>query len=101
MLLPNKTMTIAMKKYILAFMSAAVLFGCTDNFEDYNTDKTGLTEDQVKDDIRENFKAIDYYQPLQHEIFHDYQTAQNLGADAYAGYMMSPTPFLGGQNTLN
>lgn len=90
MLLSNKTMTTAMKKYILALMSAAVLFGCTDNFEDYNTDGTGLTEEQINAGI----KPIELYQPLQHEISHDYQTAQNLGADAFAGYMMSPTRFL-------
>ncbi len=31
--------------------------------------------------------------PLEQSIYSNYQTAQNLSADAYAGYMMSPTPF--------
>ncbi|MBT1685889.1 SusD/RagB family nutrient-binding outer membrane lipoprotein [Dawidia soli] len=72
-------------KYILGILAAAVLVSCTDNFEDYNTDTTGLGDNEIV--IEQMFK------PMQHELFHDYQTAQNLGADAYAGYMMSPTPF--------
>lgn len=72
-------------KYILGFLAAALLAGCTDNFEDFNTDTTGLGNNEIV--IQQMFK------PMQHELFHDYQTAQNLGADAYGGYMMSPTPF--------
>jgi hypothetical protein len=72
-------------KYILGILAAAALASCTDNFEDYNTDTTGLGDDEIV--IEQMFK------PIQHELFHDYQTAQNLGADAYSGYMMSPTPF--------
>ena len=34
-----------MKKYILAFLTAAAMVGCTDNFEDYNTDNTGVGDD--------------------------------------------------------
>lgn len=78
-----------MKKYILAILTAAAMVSCTDNFEDYNTDNTGVGDD-----------AKLLFPTLQHELFHDYQTAQNLGADAYAGYMMSPNPF-SLQNNLN
>lgn len=78
-------------KYILGFLAAAVLAGCTDNFEDFNSDTTGLSS--------ADFELM--FKPMQHEIFHDYQTAQNLISDTYAGYMMSPSNFNSGQNPAN
>lgn len=66
-------------------MLALVLAGCTGNFEEFNTDRTGISDADL--DIITAFK------PLQRRIFDEYQTAQNLSADAFAGYMMCPTPF--------
>lgn len=63
---------------------------CVDNFEHYNTDPTGVSDDEVD--------PITVFKPLQRKIFDKYQTAQNLSADAYAGYMMSPTPFMADYN---
>ncbi len=68
---------------------------CTKNFEEFNTDPNGLSDDQTVDIIA---SAIG---PMEQDIFSNYQTAQNLNADAFAGYMMSPTPFNGGLNNLN
>lgn len=62
-----------------------IMTACTKNFEDFNTDQSGISDGEL--DVRSLFK------PLQANIFHNYQTAQNLSADAYSGYMMSPTPF--------
>lgn len=69
----------------LLCMVAVMLLKCTGNFEEFNTDPTGIPDDKL--DVTSAFK------PLQREIFDEYQTAQNLSADAYSGYMMSPTPF--------
>lgn len=66
-------------------LATALLSSCTKDFEKYNTDQTGISNGNL--DITTVFK------PLQHEIFHNYQTAQNLSADGFSGYMMSPTPF--------
>ncbi len=67
-----------------------VLLRCVGNFEEYNTDPTGISDDQVD--------PITVFKPLQRKIFDKYQTAQNLSTDAYSGYMMSPTPFMADYN---
>ncbi|KAA2241826.1 SusD/RagB family nutrient-binding outer membrane lipoprotein [Chitinophaga agrisoli] len=91
---------ISFKYKTLALVAMAALLGassCTKNYEDYNTDPTGLTEDQLKPD----FNYIGGFFPqIQSSIYFnfnnttaDYQLQQNLNADVYSGYMMSPNPF--------
>jgi hypothetical protein len=91
----------------LAALALAALLGataCTKNFEDYNTDPTGLTEDQLKAD----FNYIGGFFPqIQSSIYFnynntvwEYQLQQNLIADVYSGYMMSPNPFRGNISNL-
>jgi hypothetical protein len=72
---------------LLSLFAIIILFltGCTKNFEKYNTDPTGIPNS--------NLAITSLFMPLQTNIFHNYQTAQNLSSDAYSGYMMSPTPF--------
>ncbi len=70
-------------------------FGCTKNFEDFNTNPTALSPEQTTALLK---SAIG---PIEQEIFHNYQIAQNLSADAFSGYMMAPTPFGGGINNMN
>ncbi|MGY3055087.1 hypothetical protein ACVWYG_003298 [Pedobacter sp. UYEF25] len=70
-------------------------FGCTKNFEEFNTNPTALSPDQTTALLK---SAIG---PIEQEIFHNYQIAQNLSADAFSGYMMAPTPFGGGINNMN
>ncbi|HEY6899197.1 MAG TPA: SusD/RagB family nutrient-binding outer membrane lipoprotein [Puia sp.] len=82
-----------MKKYIsirtAGLLAAVVLAGssCTKNFESYNTNQGSLNNSQTI--------AIlpTAYGPLEQSIYSNYQIAQNLSADAFGGYMMSPTPF--------
>jgi hypothetical protein len=82
-----------MKKYIsirtIGLFAAAAIAGssCTKNFESYNTNPTSLTSSQSLAIINSA------YGPLEQEIYHNYQVAQNLSADGFAGYLMSPTPF--------
>jgi hypothetical protein len=75
-----------------------MLAGCTKNFEKMNTDPTGITKSQLQPD----FNNIGLYYPgIQQHIFGeegDYQLTQNLNADSYSGYYMSPDPFRGNIN---
>lgn len=85
-------------KLALVAMLLFALGGCTKNFESMNTDPTGITADQLLPD----FNNIGLYYPgIQQNIFGengDYQLTQNLNADCYAGYYMSPDPFRGNVN---
>ncbi len=83
----------------------AVIFitSCTKNFKEFNTDPTGITNGELGVDYQ-NLGA-----PLikaQQNIYVGdpawaYQLQQNLIADVYSGYMMSPDPFQNGQNNTN
>lgn len=72
----------------------ALNFGCTKNFEDFNANPNSLSPAQSDALLK---SAIG---PIEQEIFHNYQIAQNLSADAFSGYMMAPNPF-GGINNMN
>jgi len=98
---------ISNKYRALALVALTALLGagaCTKNFEDYNTDPTGLTEDQLKPDF--NFIG-GFYPQIQSSIYYnynnttwEYQLQQNLIADVYSGYMMSANPFRGNISNL-
>jgi hypothetical protein len=60
---------------------------CTKNFDSYDTNPAALSSSQ-------SFAILPTaFGPLEQNIYHNYQTAQNLSADAYGGYFMTPTPF--------
>jgi hypothetical protein len=98
---------ISNKYKALAIVALTALLGagaCTKNFEEYNTDPTGLTEDQLKPDF--NFIG-GFYPQIQSSIYYnynntvwEYQLQQNLIADVYSGYMMSANPFRGNISNL-
>lgn len=76
---------------IIVFCVVAIAgVSCVDNFEKFNTDSTGIPDDRVD--------PLTVLKPLQRRVFEKYQTAQNLSADAYSGYMMCPTPFMADYN---
>lgn len=83
--------------YGMAGLLAMVIFtftSCKKNFEKFNTDNTG-----VKD-----YPVGLVFPGLQYSVFNEeggYQLDQNLNADCYSGYMMSPNPFRGNINNLN
>ncbi|HEY0176046.1 MAG TPA: SusD/RagB family nutrient-binding outer membrane lipoprotein [Pedobacter sp.] len=70
---------------IVCALLLLTIAGCKKNFEKDNTDGTGIPNSELQ--------IPTLFPPLQSAIFHNYQTAQNLSADGFAGYMMSPTPF--------
>jgi hypothetical protein len=71
----------------IVFIAVLALGGCTKNFEDYNTNKAALSNSQTVAILPTAFG------PLEQSIYQDYQTAQNLNADGFGGFFMSPTPF--------
>jgi hypothetical protein len=98
---------ISYKYKTLALVALAALLGagaCTKNFEDYNTDPTGLTDGQLKPD----FNYIGgFYPQIQSSIYYnfnnttwEYQLQQNLIGDIYSGYMMSANPFRSNSSNL-
>jgi hypothetical protein len=98
-----------MNRYYISFFAlglALLLGACTKNFERYNTDNTGLSNGQLGADFND---LGAYLKTAEMSIINfsgggdpnSYQLQQNLNADCYSGYMMSPTPFNGGLNNLN
>jgi hypothetical protein len=74
----------------IAALAGSLLIGvssCTKNFDSYDTNPDALTAAQ-------SFATLPTaFGPLEQNIYHNYQTAQNLSADVYGGYFMPPTPF--------
>lgn len=74
------------------------------NFERYNTDNTGVTDGQLGAD----FNSLGLYlKSAQMSILNfsgggdpnSYQVQQNLNADCFSGYFMTPNPFSSSNNT--
>ncbi|NSL90477.1 SusD/RagB family nutrient-binding outer membrane lipoprotein [Chitinophaga solisilvae] len=89
---------------VITLMMAMLSSSCTKNFEEYNTDNTGLTDDMLVPD----FMYIGGFFPqIQSSIYFnfgnttgDYQLQQNLMGDVYSGYMMPPNNFRGNINNM-
>ena len=86
---------------ILSALAAAAMTGCS-KWEEFNTDPYGVTEEMLTAD----FNDVGVYFPtVQQGIYNntcqwawEMQTAQNLTADTWCGYMQAPTPFEGNIN---
>jgi hypothetical protein len=99
-------MKYSFKKIPVIFIAAfglVYLASCTKKFKEFNTDPTGISSQQL---------AVDYQNlgaPLQQAQLNiyvgnpawAYQLQQNLIADVYSGYMMSPDPFQSNVNNTN
>src|ERR1044072_1161426 len=92
-------------KYIVIMAAAATLVAgsCTKNFESYNKDPYGATNDDLLPDyglvvgqLKEAQRSMYVYQPAGVT-----QLQQNLLGDVFSGYMMPPTPFRGNSNNMN
>lgn len=85
---------------------ALSLVACKGKFEEINTNPTGIDD---KDLISDYNDLKFFFQQEQRAIINfsgggdpnSYQVQQNLNADNFSGYFMSPTPFNGGRNNLN
>ena len=77
-------------------LSVSAMSGCTKKFESFNQDNTGLLASAVQ--------IAPLFPPIFASIYGEegnYQLDQNLNADCYSGYMMSPDPFKGNINNLS
>jgi len=98
-------MKINFKNIGTAFLGAAMLFStsCTKNLEDINVDKKAITVQ----DLEQDYALIKSYFPgMMNSIMKInpewmFQLQQNLNADVFSGYMMTPTPFLSNVNNTN
>jgi len=70
---------------VLCLLATLGLYSCKKNFESFNTDQTGIAD--------KDLKIPTLFIPIEQKIFVDYQIAQNLNADAYAGYSTPPQKF--------
>ncbi|NII26694.1 SusD/RagB family nutrient-binding outer membrane lipoprotein [Pseudoflavitalea sp. X16] len=97
------------RKYIFSrFFCAALFFcvmagGCTKRFESINTDPYGLDENSLKGDFALYGAPFNQMQLGVHLFAPEwqYQLQQNLNADIYSGYLMTPTPFANNVNNSN
>ncbi|WP_308744621.1 SusD/RagB family nutrient-binding outer membrane lipoprotein [uncultured Bacteroides sp.] len=95
------------KKYIHLCLTGLLLFSvaCTGNFRDYNTDLSGITDDDLI--IDDNGYGI-RLGIIQQGIYFNYdygkgknwpfQLTQNLNADMFSGYMHDAKPLNGGSH---
>jgi hypothetical protein len=97
--LENKSIGIStLNKWFLVAVCFVALGGCTKDFKNMNTDASGITDPQLQPNY--NYLGL-WYPGIQQNIFGeegDYQLTQNLNADSYSGYYMSPDPFRGNIN---
>lgn len=81
-------------------MSLFAAVGCTDNFEEINTNPNGITPELFEQDfnhIKGGFAPMfNNIQVLTPEWV--YQLQQGLNCDIWSGYMATPTGFIGGIN---
>ena len=92
-------------KFFHRFVPAAALAcvlatGCTKRFESINTDPYGLSENDLKGDFALYGAPFSQMQLSVHLFAPEwqYQLMQNLNADIFSGYMMTPTPFANNVN---
>ncbi len=104
----NKYLNI--KYWPVAVLVLAIVFAqtsCTKNFDNYNTNPSGITSDLLKNDnvgVGAFFPQMEEYVVRVAPNAGDgsaYQVVENLNADLFSGYNGTPTPFSGGQNNSN
>lgn len=92
-------------KMVGALAVSAALTSCTDKFEELNTNPNGITDREVNATVDVNDLILNNLKTGQRNIYvfnpsWQYQVQQNLNADMYAGYMMSPNPYQSNNNNM-
>lgn len=91
-----------LNKILTGSLLTILLFtACTENFEMFNTNPYGATDEELAQD----FKNIGgNFIPMQRGIMHwthwKYQLQQNLNGDVYSQFLIPPTPFGGNINNV-
>ncbi len=86
----------------------ALFSSCTDKFEEYNIDQSKVTNEDL---LADYYFLGGYFPQMQQMIYCNFnwgwginwpfQIMQNLNADIFSGYMMTPTPFASNVNNTN
>jgi hypothetical protein len=86
--------------FFAALLICVVAGGCTKRFESINTDPYGMNEEELKGDFAIYGAPFNQMQLSLHLFAPEwqYQLAQNLNADIFSGYMMTPTGFANNVN---
>lgn len=94
--------TYTLKNILLAAGVACCLVACTDSFREYNTNPGEATDDMLDMD---NLRVGGFIPQIQRDVIptsdpdaNEFQRAQNLAGDAYAGYMGPIGTWNGGSN---
>ncbi len=96
------------KIFSTLLISGLLLFAsCTSDFEEMNIDERGVTNEQLQSDY---YFIGGFFPQMQQMIYCNFnwgwgvnwtfQIMQNLNADVFSGYMMTPTPFAGNVNNM-
>lgn len=88
---------------LFALLTLVLASACTKKFADINTNPYDFNEDELRADFRLMGEPLSQAQ-LNLLIYNDppnAQLQQNLNADVFSGYMMTPTPFEGNINNTN
>lgn len=93
-----------LKKYVsaLALGGITVLVGCTDKFEEINTNPYTITPEELEADFQHIGSPFMQAQQNIYTFTPAWvtQLQQNLMGDVFSGYMMPPTPFASNQNNM-
>jgi len=101
-----------MSKLVHTFITGSVLIcllaACTNNFQEINTDKSGMTEEQMQIDYNNLRIPLDVAQQAIYFNYDfgkgknwPYQLTQNLNADMFSGYMHDYKPHNGGSHNTD
>lgn len=90
---------------LTAVMTLLSFSACTDNFDDYNKDNYGVTDELKKADW---LYLGGYIPQMEKSIYYnnsggnwEFQIAQNLNGDLFSGYLVPPTPYNNDKNNAN
>ncbi|GGX18178.1 RagB/SusD family nutrient uptake outer membrane protein [Aquimarina muelleri] len=89
-------------KYIIVSIIIVSYTGCTDDFENINTDPNSIPErslEQMNNDIGAPFTPM-FLNVINITPAWNYQLQQGVIGDVYSGYMTPPTPFAGNINNM-
>lgn len=89
-----------MYNILLIFVFLVTLGSCTGTFEDTNTNPYGVTKEDLTQDYMNVGAFFPQLQQYIYTIYGDLQVEQNLTGDAFAQYMVTPTPFMSNRNNL-
>ncbi|MFC2109139.1 RagB/SusD family nutrient uptake outer membrane protein [Bacteroidota bacterium] len=89
-------------KYTIVSALAITMGSCTDDFENINTNPTGISAESL---TQMNNHIGGSFTPMFLNVFNvtpawNFQLQQNLIGDVYSGYMTPPTPFAGNVNNM-